>query len=75
MKKLKALLFDVDGTLADTEDGHLTAFNHTFKDFGLNWRWSYELYNELLAVTGGRERIKHYIEQKLLSNFRYEVYA
>lgn len=63
MKKLKALLFDVDGTLADTEDAHLAAFNHTFADAGLNWFWSEELYHELLAVTGGRERIKYYIEQ------------
>ena len=63
MKKLKALLFDVDGTLADTEDAHLAAFNHAFADAGLNWFWSEELYHDLLVVTGGRERIKYYIEQ------------
>lgn len=63
MKELKALLFDVDGTLADTEDGHLIAFNHTFAEYGLDWNWSEELYDELLSVTGGRERIKFYIEQ------------
>lgn len=63
MKELKALLFDVDGTLADTEDGHLIAFNHTFSEYGLDWNWSEELYDELLSVTGGRERIKYYIEQ------------
>lgn len=61
---LKALIFDVDGTLSNTEtDGHLVAFNQTFKEFGLDWFWSYELYTELLKVTGGKERIKHYIEQ------------
>lgn len=62
-KELKALLFDVDGTLADTEDGHLIAFNLTFAEYGLDWSWSEELYDELLSVTGGRERIKYYIEQ------------
>lgn len=62
-KELKALLFDVDGTLADTEDGHLIAFNHTFAEYGLDWNWSEELYDELLSVTGGRERIKYYIEK------------
>lgn len=62
-KELKALLFDVDGTLADTEDGHLIAFNHTFAEYGLDWNWSEELYDELLSVTGGRERIKYYIDQ------------
>lgn len=59
---LKALIFDVDGTLADTERlGHRVAFNLTFAAFGLNWDWDETLYGELLAVTGGRERIKHFI--------------
>lgn len=62
MKELKALLFDVDGTLADTEDGHLSAFNHTFAECGLDWSWSETLYDELLSVTGGRERIKFFID-------------
>lgn len=63
MKELKAMLFDVDGTLAETEDGHLAAFNRAFEEKGLDWNWSPELYNELLAVTGGRERIKYYVEK------------
>ena len=60
---LKALIFDVDGTLADTErDGHRPAFNQAFSDAGLDWHWSVALYGELLTVTGGKERIKHYID-------------
>jgi beta-phosphoglucomutase-like phosphatase (HAD superfamily) len=61
--KLKALLFDVDGTLADTErDGHRVAFNQAFAEAGLDWDWSLELYEKLLAVTGGKERILHYLD-------------
>jgi len=61
---LKALIFDVDGTLADTErDGHRPAFNAAFKEFGLDWEWGVELYGKLLAVTGGKERIRFYVEQ------------
>lgn len=60
---LRALLFDVDGTLADTErDGHRPAFNQAFADAGLDWQWDVDLYGKLLAVTGGKERMKHYIE-------------
>lgn len=61
---LSALLFDVDGTLADTErDGHRPAFNQAFQDAGLDWHWDVALYGKLLAVTGGKERMKHYIDQ------------
>jgi len=57
---IKALLWDVDGTMAETErDGHRVAFNRAFEDFGLPWRWDVERYAELLAVTGGRERLLH----------------
>ncbi|MBN2647734.1 MAG: HAD family hydrolase [Thiotrichales bacterium] len=64
MAELKALLFDVDGTLADTErDGHRPAFNMAFAKAGLDWVWDEALYGELLAVTGGKERIKFYLEQ------------
>ncbi len=66
MKKLKALLFDVDGTLADTErDGHRVAFNKAFQEAGLDWDWTVELYEKLLAVTGGKERIRYHIENYL----------
>lgn len=63
MNTLKALLFDVDGTLADTErDGHRVAFNRAFTEAGLDWEWSEELYGKLLAVTGGKERIRYYLD-------------
>ncbi|MEP0886256.1 HAD-IA family hydrolase [Trichocoleus sp. ST-U3] len=66
MSKLQALIFDVDGTLADTErDGHRVAFNRAFAEAGLDWDWSISLYGELLAITGGKERIRFYIEQYL----------
>ena len=57
--KLAALIFDVDGTIAETEDAHRQSFNHAFRQERLSWHWSPELYNELLAVTGGQERIRH----------------
>lgn len=61
--QLKALIFDVDGTLSDTErDGHRVAFNQAFDEFGIDWHWSIETYGKLLAVTGGKERIKFYAE-------------
>lgn len=64
MANLELLIFDVDGTLADTErDGHRVSFNRAFKEVGLDWEWSETLYGELLAVTGGKERIKFYLEK------------
>jgi HAD superfamily hydrolase (TIGR01509 family) len=57
---LRALVFDVDGTLADTERFHLQAFNEAFAAEGLDWRWDERLYTRLLDVSGGRERILHY---------------
>ncbi|MCC6207711.1 MAG: HAD family hydrolase [Gammaproteobacteria bacterium] len=58
----KALIFDVDGTLADTErDGHRIAFNRAFAAAGLDWDWDEALYGRLLSVTGGKERMHHYL--------------
>ena len=62
--QLQALIFDVDGTLADTErDGHRVAFNAAFAEEGLGWEWDVALYGELLEVTGGKERIRFYCER------------
>jgi len=64
MRKLQSLIFDVDGTLADTErDGHRIAFNQAFSEVGIPWNWSIDLYGKLLAIGGGKERIRYYIEQ------------
>ena len=61
---LKALIFDVDGTLADTErDGHRLAFNAAFRELGLGWEWDVPLYGKLLEVAGGKERIRCYVER------------
>jgi beta-phosphoglucomutase-like phosphatase (HAD superfamily) len=61
---LKALIFDVDGTLADTErDGHRLAFNAAFREFGLDWEWDVPLYGKLLEVTGGKERMRFYVDR------------
>ena len=57
---LEALIFDVDGTLADTESVHLEAFNHAFRQEGLDWHWDEALYTELLQISGGKERMAHY---------------
>lgn len=59
---IKALIFDVDGTLAETEEAHREAFNQTFQEFGLTWHWDQGLYRELLRVSGGKERIRRFVE-------------
>jgi HAD superfamily hydrolase (TIGR01509 family) len=62
---LKALIWDVDGTIAETErDGHCVAFNLAFEEAGLPWRWSPEYYGPLLHITGGRQRILHDMTQR-----------
>ena len=59
---IKAIIFDVDGTLADTEEGHRKSFNKAFAECGLDWNWDVALYDKLLKVTGGKERIKHFVQ-------------
>ena len=64
-KLLQAVIFDVDGTLADTErDGHRVAFNEAFAAAGLEYRWDVQEYGDLLALTGGRRRIARYLQTK-----------
>jgi HAD superfamily hydrolase (TIGR01509 family) len=58
--RLKAILFDVDGTIAETEEAHRTAFNRAFAEAGRDWHWTVDDYRELLKVTGGKERIRHF---------------
>jgi HAD superfamily hydrolase (TIGR01509 family) len=59
---LRGVLFDFDGTIADTERfGHRVAYNRAFAEVGLDWHWSESLYGELLAIAGGRERLRHYV--------------
>ena len=57
---LTTLIFDVDGTLADTEEAHRNAFNQAFRELGLDWHWDIPLYTRLLEISGGKERIAHY---------------
>jgi HAD superfamily hydrolase (TIGR01509 family) len=61
---LQALIFDVDGTLADTEAAHRAAFNLAFEQEGLDWVWDEALYTRLLDVSGGKERLLHYWTQR-----------
>lgn len=60
IRRAAALILDVDGTLAETEELHRQAFNEAFARCGLGWRWDHAVYKELLLVTGGKERIRAY---------------
>ena len=61
---LRALLFDLDGTLADTERlGHRPAYNRAFRKLGLSFRWGPKLYRKLLKQPGGQERLLHYLKR------------
>ncbi|MDT8376244.1 MAG: HAD-IA family hydrolase [Mariprofundaceae bacterium] len=76
MAELKCILWDVDGTLADTErDGHRVAFNMAFEEAGHNRSWDVPTYGELLAVTGGKERIRFDIERGDMPEMPYEEIA
>ena len=61
MAELKAIFFDQDGVIVDTErDGHRVAFNEAFKEFGYDFEWDIDQYHKLLQVAGGKERMRHY---------------
>jgi HAD superfamily hydrolase (TIGR01509 family) len=68
--KLKGIIFDVDGTIADTEEIHRRAFNKTFKEHDdINWHWPEDEYREILLISGGKERFrKHLNEDEVLKN-------
>ncbi|MEE9314412.1 MAG: HAD-IA family hydrolase [Rhizobiaceae bacterium] len=61
---LKAIIFDVDGTIAETEEYHRVSFNQLFAEEGLDWHWSEDDYRGLLRITGGKERMRHYISER-----------
>ncbi|PJA31274.1 MAG: phosphatase [Zetaproteobacteria bacterium CG_4_9_14_3_um_filter_53_7] len=76
MAELKCILWDVDGTLADTErDGHRVAFNMAFEEAGHKREWDVPTYGELLAVTGGKERIAYDIERGDMHEMPYDEIA
>ena len=60
---LSAVFFDVDGTIAETEELHRMSFNESFKEFNLNWFWDKPIYKRLINIGGGKERIEHYIRR------------
>ncbi len=65
MEKMKAVFFDQDGVIIDTErDGHRVSFNMTFKEFGFSDEWSVDYYHELLQIAGGKERMKHHAQTR-----------
>jgi HAD superfamily hydrolase (TIGR01509 family) len=74
--KIKALILDVDGTLADTEEAHRTSFNRAFEQHNLRWAWDAQEYARLLKVTGGKERIGAYIDSlEIGASERRELHA
>ncbi len=65
MGKLRAIFFDQDGVIIDTEkDGHRVAFNEAFKSFGYDFSWDVERYHRLLQIAGGKERMRHYFKEE-----------
>ena len=74
--KVKACIFDVDGTLAETETLHLEAFNQVFSEFQLNWIWDQTLYKQLLQIAGSKNRINYFnnlSKPKLSNNLIREI--
>lgn len=72
---IRALIFDVDGTLAETEELHRRAFNDSFRAAGLGWHWTRADYTRLLTTTGGKERITRYLNELGLDPAGFPVAA
>ncbi len=65
MPELKAIFWDQDGVIIDTEkDGHRVAFNKMFKEFGYDFEWDVDTYGKLLEISGGKERMRHYFTER-----------
>ncbi|UCD31977.1 MAG: HAD-IA family hydrolase [Desulfobacterales bacterium] len=65
MSNIKAIFFDQDGVIIDTEkDGHRVAFNEMFKAFGYDFQWDVDKYHQLLQISGGKERMRHYFREE-----------
>jgi HAD superfamily hydrolase (TIGR01509 family) len=65
MVKIKAVFFDQDGVIIDTErDGHRVSFNETFKEMDFDVYWDEDYYHELLQIPGGKERMKHHLHTR-----------
>lgn len=62
--QFKAFIFDVDGTITETEEAHRQSFNRAFEKFGLDWDWDRELYIQLLKTAGGKERMRAYAQSR-----------
>ena len=71
MNRFRAIMFDVDGTMAETEEFHRRAFNEAFRHFHLPWNWDVATYGRLLRIAGGRERIRHFC--KSLPEDRFDL--
>jgi HAD superfamily hydrolase (TIGR01509 family) len=65
MPELKAIFWDQDGVIIDTEkDGHRVAFNKMFKECGYDFEWNVDTYGALLQISGGKERMRHYFTER-----------
>ena len=72
---LSAVFFDVDGTIAETEELHRRSFNESFKEFNLDWFWDKPIYKELINIGGGKERIEYYMKRAWPEMLEYKNFG